>query len=329
MNNLSIILLKIARKIVKYIGIQNKTKNVERICDSDLASTKIYNLLLSDKPCMVARFGSSELNCLNNYLSICKDNHKIIDYILNKECDWWWNRKIINIMKNNAGFFPNDKEHIKMFCSRMISDIKQLDLLGSWLTVEEDYIKDYLGEIPKVALLYLEPYWSKTPWTRVLKGKKVLVIHPFAELIKLQYKENRTKLFKNSEVLPEFELHTIEAVQSIGGETHGFIDWFEALKWMEDEMDRTDYDIALIGCGAYGFPLAAHAKRMGKKAVHLGGALQLLFGIKGNRWENPEYGAIRLKRKNAYPELFNEYWIRPDEQDTPKAANEVEGGCYW
>lgn len=32
-----------------------------------------------------------------------------------------------------------------------------------------------------------------------------------------------------------------------------------------------DYDICLIGYSAYGFPLAAHAKRKGKKAVHLGG----------------------------------------------------------
>lgn len=51
---------------------------------------------------------------------------------------------------------------------------------------------------------------------------------------------------------------------------------------MKDEIDKQDYDIALIGCGAYGFPLAAHIKRSGKKAIHLGGALQLLFGIKVN-----------------------------------------------
>lgn len=74
---------------------------------------------------------------------------------------------------------------------------------------------------------------------------------------------------------------TLEAVQSLGGSNNKFQSWFEALQWMEDEMDKTDYDICLIGCGAYGFPLAAHAKRKGKKAVHLGGALQLLFGIKG------------------------------------------------
>ena len=55
-------------------------------------------------------------------------------------------------------------------------------------------------------------------------------------------------------------------------------------------LDKQDYDICLIGAGAYGFPLAAHVKRKGKKAIHLGGALQLLFGVKGKRWEDPNYG---------------------------------------
>ena len=33
---------------------------------------------------------------------------------------------------------------------------------------------------------------------------------------------------------------------------------------MKMQMDEEDYDIALIGCGAYGMSLAAHAKRKGK-----------------------------------------------------------------
>ena len=45
-------------------------------------------------------------------------------------------------------------------------------------------------------------------------------------------------------------------------------------------MNKTDYDICLIDCGAYKFPLAAHAKRQGKKAIHLDGSLQLLSKIK-------------------------------------------------
>lgn len=34
-------------------------------------------------------------------------------------------------------------------------------------------------------------------------------------------------------------------------------------------MDAYDYDVAIIGCGAYGMHLAAHAKRKGKIAIHL------------------------------------------------------------
>lgn len=330
MNKLYIIILKVLRKLTRKLGVGYNKKIVNyRICDPDLASKKIYNLLSSEKPCMLARFGSTELNCLNNYLAICKDNHKILDYIFNREYEWWWNKKNFENMKTYSGFFPNDKDSIEKFCRLMITDINELDLLGSWLEFAEDYINIYINNIPKVTLLFLEPYWSKNPWSRALKGKKVLVIHPFADLIQKQYKENRTKLFENPNVLPEFELYTIEAVQSLGGETHGFEDWFEALKSMENKMDKCDYDIALIGCGAYGFSLAAHAKRMGRKAVHLGGALQLLFGIKGRRWEDENYGEHLFGKKNAYKSLFNEYWIRPDTAHTPNVANNIEGGCYW
>ena len=31
--------------------------------------------------------------------------------------------------------------------------------------------------------------------------------------------------------------------------------------------------------------LAAHVKRLGKRAVHLRGATQILFSIKGKHWE--------------------------------------------
>ncbi len=329
MNRFVIFTLKAIRKICTKFLFKNKDPLMSKIDNPDIVSEKIYQLLSSDKPCMIARFGSFELNCLNNYISINNQRHSVINYIRGTEYEWWWNEKIIKSMKTNAGFFTNDIEHIELFCNRMISDIKQLNLLGSWCDKNEYMIMGMLSNVEKVTLIFLEPYWSNNPWSRALKGKKILVIHPFANLIEQQYKQNRTKLFKNSDVLPEFELYTIEAVQSLGGGTNDFKDWFEALKWMEDEMDRTDYDIALIGCGAYGFSLAAHAKRMGKKAVHLGGALQLLFGIKGKRWENPNYGIKEFGVQNKYKELFNEYWIRPDEQHTPKAAKNVEGGCYW
>jgi hypothetical protein len=157
-----------------------------------------------------------------------------------------------------------------------------------------------------------------------LEGKHVLVVHPFAEDIINQYKNHREQLFEDKRVLPKFaSLRVVKAVQSLGGESNGFQDWFEALDWMKTEMDKASYDVALIGCGAYGFPLAAHAKRTGHKAVHLSGALQLLFGIRGKRWDS-NYNTIY-----NYSSLFNNYWTHPQEHTKPLGFNKVEDGCYW
>ena len=122
----------------------------------------------------------------------------------------------------------------------------------------------------------------------------------------------------------------VEAVQSLGGESSDFANWFAALEWMKREIDREPYDVCLIGCGAYGFPLAAHAKRTGHQAIHLGGALQLLFGIKGKRWENPYYGVNEWGiKRGCYSNLINEYWVRPNDTQRPQNAQQVEGACYW
>lgn len=87
------------------------------------------------------------------------------------------------------------------------------------------------------------------------------------------------------ELLPEFELFTIRDFQSVADEKTEFREWFEDLEWMKDEISRADFDIAIIGCGAYGFPLAAYVKRLGKKAVHMAGAAKLIFCVCNRAWE--------------------------------------------
>jgi glycerol-3-phosphate dehydrogenase len=82
-----------------------------------------------------------------------------------------------------------------------------------------------------------------------------------------------------------------------------------------------DFDVAIIGCGAYGMPLASKLKNAGKQAIHLGGATQLLFGIKGNRWENGYPTKIAT--------FFNDAWVRASAEETPQNAYTVERGCYW
>lgn len=329
MNKQLIFTLKVLRKAYHTIWSSSKSDHDYGVTDPEKASDIIYNLLESGKPCMIARFGSTELIAIINYLGVINPNHSIIKFIKGEQPEWWWNENVMDQMQRWSGFFPPTPDNMMRFGKMMIEDAKGVDILGSWINGEQ-YVSDYTQGAVKVHLRLLEPFWSKNPWIRVLKGKKVLVVHPFAKTIECQYRENRINIFSNSDILPEFELNTIQAVQSLGGGTNGFSDWFEALQWMEDEIDKCDYDVCLIGCGAYGMPLAAHVKRRGKQAIHLGGALQLLFGIRGKRWEDPNYGVSEWGIPyGSYSELMNDYWVRPDNSDKPKTSNAVEGGCYW
>lgn len=303
------------------IGINASCHNVEQTSDY------IYNLLMSNKPCMIARFGSTELACLVNYQSIKSDRHSVSCFIKGTESEWWWNQKIIDQMQNWSGFFPPTEDALSRFCELMISDIKELDVLGQWVEFE-DRVKHLPSNVFLTHLHFLEPFWSKRPWTAALAGKSVVVVHPFSEEIKYQY-DRRDLLFSPNVILPEFKLRVVKAVQSLGGTDNGFSNWFDALDWMIDEINKEPYDICLIGCGAYGFALAADCKRKGKKSIHLGGALQLLFGIRGKRWENELYGVHAWGiQRGAYTSLMNENWIRPNDVLSSNKQM-VENGCYW
>lgn len=321
MNRISELILKgLKRKVFPLFINQPTLPELDYINDREQAAKIITEALLGNKPCMIARYGSVELSAIVNYLGVQNKEHSVFKYLKGKCSEWWWSHGIMEQMTKNAGFFPATEDNLNRYCRLSLDDSREIDVLGSWIK-NEYYVREYSQSCKKVRLRYLEPDFaavdSSSEWTQALKGKKVLVIHPFIETIKKQYAK-RKMLFKSPDLLPDFELLTIKAVQSIGGDC-GYATWFDALKHMEDEMDKLDYDIAIIGCGAYGFNLAAHAKRTGHKAIHLGGATQLLFGIIGKRWEEKEY----------YKDIINEYWCRPDGSERPKTADAVEGGCYW
>lgn len=278
-----------------------------KIASMEEGNKLIYDLLKEDKPCCIARFGRTELTVLVSHewdaLGIKKPSEKINANL----CQY-------------SGFFPNVSEKFRRFYKYMLSLIGEVDVLGIWYMVLEEYMVDtYMKNTKVVPLMAIEPYYFDNPWSRVLEGKKVLVIHPFAETIESQYKK-RKEIFPGRPVLPDFELKTIKAVQTLADqEDDRFNDWFEALDYMIDKMHQTDFDVAIIGCGAYGMPLAVEAKRMGKKAVHMGGATQVLFGIKGARWDNDE-------DVNCY---YTDAWVRPGKQDELKGMEKVEDSCYW
>lgn len=282
----------------------------------------IGQAILSGKPFWTGRFGGSEMNLIYHTLL-----HRIHPNRDNREA-------ALKQLCTLSGFFPYNMELGEKFVDMMLDLSGEIDLQGAWRRYMEDYI--YVKYQPNTRLtqllhlepwnMYRHPHSSIKPWSSALKGKRVLVIHPFDESIRNQYEKNRTRIFERifdaEEILPEFELLTLRAVQTLAGERDNrFQTWFDALAWMTDQCRQMDFDVAIIGCGAYGFPLAAEIKKMGKVAIHLGGATQLLFGILGHRWED-EYAEFCR-------DVVNEYWVRPQESEKIAGADQVEEACYW
>jgi hypothetical protein len=293
---------------------------------------QIYNLLSQNRPSMISRFGTVELNCINNYLCV-QNKNKIrgaVEFITDNTHTPWWNTDHFKYLELNAGVFPASIETSEEFSRIYLEDIPLIDVLGSF-----QYYEKYMplsDKVYKAQLETLYPFFVENPWTKILEGLNVLVVHPFEDTIKKQYL-NRDKLFNNIDILPSFNLLTFKAVQSSANNQTNFKNWFEALEFMKNKIEGIDFDIALLGCGAYGLPLAAHVKRLGKKSVHLGGGLQLLFGIKGKRWESQYKDSWEYRPgmsiSTNYNKLFNDYWTRPSEDERPEKLEKIENGCYW
>lgn len=284
----------------------------------DVASNAIAKFIESRSPAMVARFGSGECGIMRTFRSKTtrSTEENILAYLNNQEVPWYTKRQRATI-SGGAGLFSNSPKELDQFSELMIDCCKDVDLLGSWVPWESMFAEE-LKAAKICRLPDLEPYYHQKPWSKALKGKRVLVIHPFSETIRHQY-EKKNLLFSDQSVLPDFELITLRAIQSAVGEQSGFRTWFDALDFMTNKAQSIDFDVAIIGCGAYGFPLAARIKRSGRQAIHLGGATQILFGIRGRRWD----------KHPRISKLYNDNWVRPGSDETPTRYKDLEGAAYW
>lgn len=304
----------------RIFGVPSSAPHLEPHHVGPAANDAIRDRLLRPEPCMVCRFGRTELTTIDRYLDIRADGsplRKSLRYVRHRTGPFWWDDEARREMRIQSGFFPSTDESLARFCELMLAETEHVDVLGTWQP-EELRVAERFPDATIVPLADLEPYLHARPWSEVLEGRTVLVIHPFEESIRSQF-ARREEIFPGRRVLPPFELKTLRAVQSVVGTGVEFDTWFEALDRMCEQVSGISFDVAIIGAGAYGFPLAAHVKKMGRQAVHLGGATQLLFGIRGKRWDD---------RPEFHP-LFNEAWVHPSAEEVPTNYKALEQGAYW
>lgn len=309
----------LVRRGVKCIcGKKIRTKKYagRTVYSSEDGNKILYNMTLNSEVTFLAcRMGAEENSLVKEYI----------------EKQFGFRREYSKLRRykiaNNAGFFSKYSDEVLDEDMNKLSlllqeSIAKADLIGVWYNPLEDYIiNKNCNHDCKLSHREIFDFWNyDVPFTNALKGKKVLVVHPFKETIEKQYRDKRKLLFENENILPEFELYVVQATQTSGLEKYeDKTDWFTELKNMYLKCLKYDFDIALIACGAYGLPLASMLKSRNKSVIHMGGVLQILFGIKGKRWDDHPSAS----------KLYNEHWVRPKENERPERANNIEGGCYW
>jgi hypothetical protein len=307
------VLGRLKREFVRTFKVQKQNMNSTKIYSAKESQVLISDLIYSGVPFLASRFGTTESRVFLDQVEgeIALDS--------------------INNLWKLSGVFPPTPEIAERFTDQLRQVAAQIDICSvrsAWYEQifwnQDEAVLRHLQIQPILMDLEgLSPLGNSSSWVSSLKGRNVLVIHPFARSIKSQYLK-RELLFSDSDWLPEFNLLVLESVQSLSGKSEniGYTDWFEALESMKKKISELEFDVALVGAGAYGMFLGTHIKELGKQAIHVGGALQLFFGIKGSRWTDP-----------LTPEFIKDSerpsWVWPSETETPERYLEVENGAYW
>jgi len=281
-----------------------KPEDLKAEIDGYLLGQFIGGAIRQRNPLLVSRLGWTEATCLGLYLNQGEKSDEGL-----RERIWRF-----------SGVFPPSEGQFADFAREYLGAIAASDALGLLGSPHEKMLVEKYAKSPLLTDLgSLEPYFSPEPWTQWLAGRRVVVVHPFTESIQSQYSQSRERIFVNPKVLPEFDLRVVRAPQTIAGNSSDFASWNAALEHLRTEVAREDFDVAILGCGAYGLPLGATIKSMGKVCVHMGGSVQLLFGITGARWRD----------KAAFRALQTDAWISPLISERPPGWQKVEDGCYW
>jgi len=283
-----------------------------------VSNNEIIKLILSNKPFMVTRTslgGEIFISAL---------------YKLNKP----FNEHFLYMLSNNAGIYFKEQQDVKLYADMYCKSLNNSDLIAVFNHLS--YINYQKAIIPNNKILLhnraLEPFYicesrESIPWTHFLKGKKVLIIHPFVDSFQKQINNNFNIFGNNTSKFlfhKEQEFIFYKPFMTHGG-IHIHNSWKETFDIMCNDIFNLDFDIALLGCGGYGVPLCNFIRtQLNKSSIYIGGGLQLMFGIMGKRWENNDFWN---KIKNEYSPNF----IKPseDEQLPNNGGNKIENNCYW
>lgn len=239
-----------------------------------------------------------------------------------------------------CGVFPGDPAFLARWSQAYLDAARQLDWIGIFAK----------QSLPQAAALvaahslgsarvidHREMHYDRSIpaddagcWLPRLAGRRILLVCPFASVLAARADRETFEAVWAKTGRRWFAPAAVEAVDfpyGVEPATHRrYPDAIALEHEIEAKMDAHDYDVAMIAAGGLGIPLAAHAKRQGRVGISMGGPLQVLFGVHGERW---------LAMADWRERYINDTWIRVPERLAPSdAAQEpvrarLTAETYW
>lgn len=234
-------------------------------------------------------------------------------------------------LQTNAGIHTVNDASVREYTKQLLVAYDHCTMIAEWERTGTVFAFHGMGQelvtkrtphIPKISALALEPYYFKDSWMSAIKGKRILIIHPFKKSIQKQSKQ-LPSLFPGRSWFEDCEITCVAPPVTLAGNHQGK-DWQEHYsdfkKELTDLVQLQRFDVALVAAGGYGMLVADFLfTKLHTSVIYVGGALQIFFGIIGKRW---------FENKRIL-ELVNDDWVRPHVSEKPSNCTRVEKGCYW
>lgn len=233
--------------------------------------------------------------------------------------------------EKQSGIFPITESFLTEYCQFYGSHLRNIDVVGLLgLSGERELIEFWQPKGQLIDSLDQEPDRSipsseENCYLPSFRGKRVVIVSPFAKIIcergnkeifEAVWRKTGKRWFYPSVLLPlTIPLGALQDTQRKFGNV---INLYQEIC---SHLSKIDFDIALIGAGGLGIPISSHVKSVGKIAISIGGHIQVVFGIIGERWR---------QRADWAEMYFTDAWI-----DMPKGglsdqlADIADRGAYW
>lgn len=288
---------------------------------ADEIQTAIEKALARKEGCLIGRNGTIELETLFYKFHQAKPGQPY-PYGISRR------------MELHAGIFPSTQPSLDRWCFQMVESIRNCDVLvAGWYKPLEIQETTFLAKTntnaPRIPLRSLEPYYVEPEkrWSRLFAGHRVAIVNSFAETAVNQTLKREeiwpvaadSLLPANVEWIPIVTGYPPVLAQGSAEWPSGEPSWDVAVLSVVKQVIESGARFALIGCGGLGMVIGSELRKRGVIAIVMGGALQVLFGIKGNRW----------KKHDVIQHFWNDAWVYPSKKETPGGSQLIEGGCYW